>query len=147
MTTSILYCGDTGLESAASYLAGLMTHFDWAFDYIPSDRKIVRSELESRRSLLILSDYPARQFDEDLQRLAIDQVQQGMGLLMIGGWESFHGLGATGTPRHWPGCCRSTSVHPMTGSTSTSPHCCIPRNGRPSYGICRGSNDRRPSAG
>ncbi len=93
MTAPILFCGDTNLDGAASYLAGLMTHFGWTFDYVPSDRKVSPELIQPPRSLLILSDYPARQFDETLQQAVVDQINQGLGLLMIGGWESFHGLG------------------------------------------------------
>lgn len=93
MPAPILYCGDTNLEGAASYLAGLMTHFGWAFDYVPSHVPMTRELLERPHSLLILSDYPASQFDEELQDIALAQVENGMGLLMIGGWESFHGMG------------------------------------------------------
>ena len=93
MTAPILYCGDTNLDGAASYLAGLMTHFGWAFDYVPSHVPMTRELIEQPHSLLILSDYPASQFDDDLQRIALKQVERRMGLLMIGGWESFHGFG------------------------------------------------------
>lgn len=93
MTAPILYCGDTTLDSAASYLAGLMTHFGWSFDYVPSHQEVSRELITAPRSLLILSDYPAAKFDRDLQQIVIDRIQQGLGLLMIGGWESFHGLG------------------------------------------------------
>ncbi len=93
MPAPILYCGDTNLEGAASYLAGLMTHFGWAFDYVPSHVPMTREMIERPHSLLILSDYPATQFDDELQQIALHQVEQGMGLLMIGGWESFRGLG------------------------------------------------------
>lgn len=93
MPAPILYCGDTNLEGAASYLAGLMTHFGWAFDYVPSHVSMTREVIERPHSLLVLSDYPASQFDDDLQEIALKQVERGMGLLMIGGWESFHGFG------------------------------------------------------
>lgn len=93
MPAPILYCGDTNLEGAASYLAGLMTHFGWAFDYVPSHVPMSRELIERPHSLLILSDYPASQFDDELQQIALKQVESGMGLLMIGGWESFHGCG------------------------------------------------------
>lgn len=93
MTPSILYCGDTSLDQAAGYLAGLMTSFGWQFDYVPSHVAVTRDQIESPRSLLILSDYPAQQFDPALQEIVVRQVQQGLGLLMIGGWESYHGLG------------------------------------------------------
>ena len=93
MPSPILYCGDTNLEGAASYLAGLMTHFGWHFDYVPSHIPMTRGLIERPHSLLILSDYPATQFDEELQQIALRQIEQGMGFLMIGGWESFHGFG------------------------------------------------------
>ncbi|MBS0204961.1 MAG: hypothetical protein JSS49_18795 [Planctomycetes bacterium] len=93
MTAPILYCGDTNLDGAASYLAGLMTHFGWQFDYVPSHVPVSAELIERPHSLLILSDYPSTQFDPDLHEIVSQQVEQGMGLLMIGGWESFHGLG------------------------------------------------------
>ena len=92
MPAPILYCGDTNLDGAASYLAGLMTHFGWAFDYVPSHVPMTRELIERPHSLLILSDYPAMQFDDELQEIALKQVEGGMGLLMIGGWESFRGF-------------------------------------------------------
>lgn len=91
--TSILYCGDTELTGAACYLAGLMVHWGWQFDYVPSAVRMTKSSLEIPRSLLILSDYPSSQFDEECQDLALKQIERGCGLLMIGGWESFHGFG------------------------------------------------------
>jgi hypothetical protein len=33
----VLYLGDTSLDTAASYLAGVMTYFDIGFDYVASD--------------------------------------------------------------------------------------------------------------
>lgn len=93
MTAPILYCGDTSLESAASYLAGLLSHFGWDFDYVPSHVKMTPDLLARPHSLIILSDYPALQFEAAHQQMVIEQVERGTGLLMIGGWESFHGFG------------------------------------------------------
>lgn len=93
MTAPILYCGDTSLETAASYLAGVIHHAGWDFDYVPSHEKVTPEIVDQRRSLLILSDYPAQQFAPELQQRVVEQVERGMGLLMIGGWESYHGLG------------------------------------------------------
>ena len=100
MNDSILYCGDTELNGAASYLAGLMTVWGWSFDYLPSYLAMTPEFLEKPHSLLILSDYPASQFDATCQKLALNQIEVGCGLLMIGGWESFHGSGGCweGTP-------------------------------------------------
>ena len=90
---SILYCGDTDLSGAAAYLAGLITSFGWDFDYLPSHMPMTSNLLEVPRSLIILSDYPSQQFEPGLQKQAMLQIEHGCGLLMIGGWESYHGMG------------------------------------------------------
>ena len=86
----ILYLGDTTLDQAASYLAGIMDHASIAFDYRASDWAFVD---EGNYAAVILSDYPASNFTAaQLDDLAA-KVNNGMGLLMIGGWESFVGQG------------------------------------------------------
>lgn len=100
MPSPILYCGDTELTGAASYLAGLMTAWGWQFDYVPSHVPLTPETLGTGRRLFIVSDYPAAQLPTELQSGLVEQVRAGAGLLMIGGWESFHGLGGDwdGTP-------------------------------------------------
>lgn len=93
MSLPILYCGDTELGGAASYLAGLMTACGWSFNYVPSDRPLSEETLGTGRKLFIVSDYPAAQMPASVQSALVEQVTAGAGLLMIGGWESFHGLG------------------------------------------------------
>jgi len=99
-TPCVLYCGDTSLDGAAAYLAGLMTSWGWDFTYVASDRQLSGSDVPQNCSLFILSDYSSSQIDLALQTQIVDRVQSGAGLLMIGGWESFHGLGGDwdGTP-------------------------------------------------
>ncbi len=99
MPAPILYCGDTNLNGAASYLAGLMTHFGWAFDYVPSHLDLKLTDVAARK-LFIFSDYPSARVSEDLQRVIVAAVAAGAGFVMIGGWESFHGMGGDwdGTP-------------------------------------------------
>jgi hypothetical protein len=96
----VLYCGDTSLDGAAAYLAGLMTSWGWNFTYVPSDQRLSDAEQSAEPSLFIFSDYPAEQADSSLQTQIIERVHSGAGLLMIGGWESYHGLGGNwdGTP-------------------------------------------------
>ncbi len=89
----ILYLGDTHLRDAAAYLAGLLHHFGWAFDYLPSDAKPKPGQWETGYGLFILSDYPAAKLREEDHQAMLDQVAKGAGLSMIGGWESFHGVG------------------------------------------------------
>jgi uncharacterized membrane protein len=96
----ILYCGDTSLGGAAAYLAGLMTAFQFGFDYIPGDRPLNVSQIGQLRKLFILSDYASKMMSPEAQAAMLKQVRAGAGLLMIGGWESFHGHGGDwdGTP-------------------------------------------------
>jgi uncharacterized membrane protein len=94
----ILYLGDTSLDTAASYLAGVMAHFGIGFDYIasqePADRFLVE---EAGYRLIILSDYPARNLESSQMERIAAWVKGGAGLLMIGGWDSFQGSGGSYT--------------------------------------------------
>lgn len=100
MTKPVLYLGDTHLENAAAYLAGLLNHWGWEFDYVPSDEAVDANTLKTGHSLYILSDYPAANLSDALQQRIVQDVENGAGLIMIGGWESFHGVGGDwdGTP-------------------------------------------------
>lgn len=88
----VLYLGDTSLATAAGYLAGLMSHHRVGYDYLPSDIA-VNGELDCPRHLIVLSDYPSRMMSKAAQASVVECVAEGAGLLMIGGWESFHGDG------------------------------------------------------
>jgi len=91
MGKSILYLGDTTLKEAGSYLAGVMSHHNISFDYLPSDQRFVDSLLNNKYQAVIISDYPAENFSTEQINTIVEQVAAGMGLLMIGGWESFTG--------------------------------------------------------
>lgn len=93
MTAHVLYLGDTSLGSAAGYLAGVMTHSGIGFDYHASDETFCDAWLSPECQGVILSDYPSVNFDAAQVQRLVEEVQAGMGLLMIGGWESFTGLG------------------------------------------------------
>lgn len=91
--SDILYLGDTSLSTAAAYLAGVLHHHGWSYDYIPSDRSLTTNHMAPSYRLYVLSDYMSQRFPVELQQRLIERVQHGAGLLMIGGWESYHGLG------------------------------------------------------
>ncbi len=91
MGQKILYLGDTALDQAASYLAGILEHAQVEFDYLPSDKAFTDDLLTEDVAAMVISDYPSANFTEaQLSRLS-ERVHEGMGLLMIGGWESFTG--------------------------------------------------------
>ncbi|UCC22965.1 MAG: hypothetical protein JSW23_02540 [Planctomycetota bacterium] len=93
MGKAILYLGDTALNEAGSNLAGVMTHHNISFDYLPSDRKFPDALLENKYQAVIISDYPADNFSARQIKTIVEQAAAGTGLLMIGGWESFTGDG------------------------------------------------------
>jgi uncharacterized membrane protein len=76
-----------------------MSHYRLGYDYVPSG-VAVNGEADRPRALYVISDYSAKHMDDPVQREIVRRVEQGAGLLMIGGWESYHGLGGDwdGTP-------------------------------------------------
>ncbi len=91
MRKKICYMGDIRLVGAASYLAGIMTHSGLAFDYVPSDQAPPPNLASDPYSLYVVSDYPAARFGASAMVDVAGCVEQGSGLLMIGGWESYFG--------------------------------------------------------
>jgi hypothetical protein len=92
MKKRVLYLGDTRLQEAAAYLAGVMSYYGLPYDYHPSDAAFQESWLTDAIGLVVLSDYPAANFTrQQLLHLAAE-VKKGLSFLMIGGWESFVGL-------------------------------------------------------
>jgi len=89
----ILYLGDTTLSTAAAYLAGVLQVSGWTYDYLPSDVAADESLFQKPYRAYILSDYMAVRLSPPLQKKLVEHVSRGAGLLMIGGWESYHGLG------------------------------------------------------
>ena len=88
----VLYCGDATLDTAASYLGGVMTAAGIGFDYLETEAPFPEANLEGGHKLIILSDYPSRNFRPGVMKKIARKVEEGASLLMVGGWESFHGL-------------------------------------------------------
>ena len=90
----VLYLGDTSLDTAASYLAGVMAYFQIGFDYVASAEAADRYLVDGAEyRLVILSDYPAERLEASQMKRIEAWVRKGAGVLMIGGWESFQGNG------------------------------------------------------
>jgi uncharacterized membrane protein len=91
MNSKVLYLGDTALNEAASYLAGIMSHYRIDYDYVPNDVKFDETLFKDDYKAFIVSDYPAKNFLKSHLDMIADKVETGAGLAMIGGWESFEG--------------------------------------------------------
>lgn len=92
MPHPILYLGDTSLSSAACYLAGVMHRAGLAFDYRASHEPSDAYAFAGRK-LVILSDYPAARLDDKAHYALAMAIRSGTNLLVLGGWESYHGMG------------------------------------------------------
>ncbi|MDD5459146.1 MAG: glutamine amidotransferase [Phycisphaerae bacterium] len=92
MSNRILYLGDTALDQAAGYLAGVMTYYRTDFDYVAPDERFGGSFLDGDYKAVVISDYPADNFAHSHLEAIAKKVKTGTGLLMIGGWDSFVGL-------------------------------------------------------
>ncbi|MDO4628838.1 MAG: glutamine amidotransferase [Planctomycetia bacterium] len=90
-TNKVCYLGDNSVTGPAGYLAGIMTHFEIPYDHIDSEDALGADFLNTEYSAYILSDYPATNFTEEHFQHLKTCVEQGAGLLMFGGWESYYG--------------------------------------------------------
>ncbi len=93
IAAKVLYLGDTALDQAASYLAGIMSYYKLTFDYVSSNEKFCNSLLKNDYKAIIISDYPSANFLPVQVETLTDRIRNGLGFLMIGGWESFVGAG------------------------------------------------------
>jgi len=96
MSVDVFYLGDTSLDTAAAYLAGVMHHAGISFRYVASDENVTTADFEVSPKAVILSDFPAANMTAEAQSLLASCVENGTGLLMCGGWESFQGCDG-----HW----------------------------------------------
>jgi len=91
MLNRICYLGDDYFSGPAIYLAGIMSHFGLRYDHVPSPAPPPDSFESLQYGLYVLSDYPSARFrPAQLNHLA-ECVHRGSGLVMFGGWESYHG--------------------------------------------------------
>jgi Putative glutamine amidotransferase len=88
----ILFMGDDSLQGAASYLGAMLDYGDFDFEHRPSSEPTVIDPEDSSIGLFIISDYPSANLSYPNQQALAQRVSEGAGFLMIGGWESFHGL-------------------------------------------------------
>lgn len=89
----IAYLGDSPLPGAASYLAGIMTHYGLRFIHIPPAEPPPEAVFADSIGLYVLSDYASAKIPPDTMKRLCERVRAGTGLLMLGGWDSYHGLG------------------------------------------------------
>jgi len=89
----ILYAGDSEAGGAANYLLAILHFLKADFIHAPPG-KVLRPALFRRRfDAFLLSDFSKRDLPRLSENSLAEQVKQGSGLLMVGGWGSFSGPG------------------------------------------------------
>src|SRR5579872_4009281 len=88
----VLFLGEGPLHGPARYMAGILTKAGYAYDHCEDQESIPSAWLWRFYSAVLLSDYRHSGFSRKTEVWLVDRVQQGTGLLMIGGWASFTGL-------------------------------------------------------
>ncbi|OGR60530.1 MAG: hypothetical protein A2X36_09910 [Elusimicrobia bacterium GWA2_69_24] len=83
--------GDGRLKGAAAYLAGVLHGAKIGCDHVESAIPVRDPYLFADRGAVILSDYPAAGLGAKAAAALLSAVQNGCGLLMVGGWASFRG--------------------------------------------------------
>ena len=87
-----LYFGDDDMTRAAAYLCGIMTHAGLSFERVDSTQSPSDVLLQAPYNAFIVSDYPRERFHPGQLEMIGNAVKNGAGLVMFGGWESYHGL-------------------------------------------------------
>ncbi len=98
MAGKICYLGDDHLQGAAAYLAAVLLHYGLAFDHVPTAEPPPADFISRPYAVYVVSDYSAACFGEANMRHVAARVEQGAGLVMFGGWQSFYGPGRRVSP-------------------------------------------------
>lgn len=92
MKSKIVYMGDGFSPGPASYLVAVMTYYGLNFIHVPSAKKPPGEIFNGETALFILSDYSSGKFSEVEMDKLCNCIKEGAGVVMIGGWSSYHGL-------------------------------------------------------
>ena len=88
----VCYLGDDDATRAAAYLCGVLTNRGIAFDRVDSGTSPSADFQNRAYSLYVVSDYPRSCFGAGDMEHIVERVREdGAGLLMLGGWESYFG--------------------------------------------------------
>jgi uncharacterized membrane protein len=107
-----------GESANARFLLGAIAMGDYELRHVESRQRL--DQLDERYDLVVISDYTAGELGPAAAAAIVEQVEQGTGLIMIGGWGSF------------------TSENGFWGTSPLGPLLPV---------ICANSDDRRNVAG
>lgn len=88
----ILYAGDSPVGGPANYLLAILRHLHCDTVHVPPSQPLYLKAVKDSYHAFILSDFSRKKMPARSERMIERQVQDGAGLLMVGGWGSFSGL-------------------------------------------------------
>ncbi len=87
MKKNILYAGDSPAGGPANYLLAILKNLKVPFRHVPPSKILKPGKFDA----IILSDFSRKNLPAASEKKICEQVRQGSGLLMVGGWGSFSG--------------------------------------------------------
>ena len=87
----VLYAGDSPFGGAANYLLGVLGFLGARTLHIPPSKILAPAFFKKSYDAIILSDFSHRKLPRVSEKALLEQVEEGAGLLMVGGWASFAG--------------------------------------------------------
>ncbi len=87
----ILYAGDSPVGGPANYLLGILRYLKARVSHVPPSQVLKPRLLHQSYDTVILSDFSHRNLPRPAEREIVNQVRDGTGFLMVGGWASFSG--------------------------------------------------------
>lgn len=87
----VLYAGDSPPGGAADYLLAILRRLKAHVVHVPPNQHLRTSLFGRRYDLFLLSDFARTHMTRASEARLIRQVENGAGLLMVGGWGSFSG--------------------------------------------------------
>jgi len=91
MKQKILYCGDSPIGGASTYLYAVLKKNRYRVTHIAPHQKLPLLVSKSKFNLIIISDYSKKNITPNCEDQLVRQVRNGTSLLMVGGWASFTG--------------------------------------------------------
>lgn len=87
----VLYAGDSPAGGPANYLLAILRSLRIPFTHIPPSEKLSPRLMKTFFDAIILSDFSRKNLPQKSEKMILDQISKGSGLLMVGGWGSFSG--------------------------------------------------------
>lgn len=88
---NLLYAGDSPVGGPADYVLAVLKHLRATVRHLPPSQTLHPRVVRRRFDAIILSDFPRARVPRAAEAAMARQVEDGAGLLMVGGWSSFAG--------------------------------------------------------